>query len=45
MGIERCRRKIINHNFTQGQGNSPSCQRFVTSMTPQAFELLWTANL
>ena len=29
MGIESGRRKIINHDFVQGQGNPPSCQRFV----------------
>ena len=28
MGIESGRRKIINHDFVQGQGNPPSCQRF-----------------
>ena len=28
LGIESGRRKIINHDFEQGQGNPPSCQRF-----------------
>ena len=28
MGIERGKRKIINYDFVQGQGNPPSCQRF-----------------
>ena len=31
MGIESGRRKTINHDFVQGQGNPPSCQRFATS--------------
>ena len=43
MRIESGRRKIINHDFVQGQGNPPSCQRFATSTTRQASS--WTANL
>ena len=42
-GIESGRRKIINHDFVQGQGNPPSYQRFATSTTRQASS--WTANL
>ena len=42
MRIESSRRKIINHDFVQGQGNPPSCQKFATSTTRQASS--WTAN-
>ena len=37
------RGKIINHDFVQGQGNPPLCQRYKTSMTQQASS--WTENL
>ena len=40
--MENGRIKVINHNFVQGQGNPPKCQRFATSTTQAS---LWTANL
>ena len=35
MGIESGRRKIINHDFVQGQENPPSCQRFARLGKPR----------
>ena len=44
MGIaENNGRKIINHDFVQGQGNQPWCQRFALTTPQQA--LLWTPYL
>ena len=45
MGIESSWRKIINHNFVQGQRNQPSCQRFAIFDTQVDFPTIPVQSL